>query len=83
MFFETNWTRTEHEPDGIMVMTESRKTTPTRLCRINATMTLTGDIKEMYGDDANVQTIHWDKFVRRINIDGHDCQPLRAVFSRT
>ncbi len=42
-------------------------------------MTLTGDLKKMSGDDANVQTTHKEETESRINRDGHDRQSLRAA----
>ena len=42
-------------------------------------MTLTGDVKKMYVDDANVQTADKENAVSRINRDEHDRQLLHVA----
>ena len=73
MFIETNWMRKGHGPGGINGMTENPQTMASWVYSMDATMTLTGDLKKMSGDDANVQTTHKEEAESRINRDGHDC----------
>ena len=79
MFIETNWMRKGHGPGGINGMTENPLTMASWVYSMDATMTLTGDLKKMSGDDANVQTTHKEEAESRINRDGHDRQSLRVA----
>ena len=71
--------RKGHGPGGIIGMTENPQTMARWVFSMDATMTLTGDLKKMSGDDANVQTTHNEEAESRINRDGHDRQSLRAA----
>ena len=79
MFIETNWMRKGHGPGGIIGMTESPQTMATWANSIDSTMTLTGDLKKMSGDDENVQTTHKEEAESRIARDGHDRHSLREA----
>ena len=79
MFIETNWTKKGRGPGGIIGMTENPQTMASWVYSMDATMTLTGDLKKTSGDDANVQTTHKEEAESRINRDGHDRQSLRAA----
>ncbi len=63
-------------------MTEDPQTMASCVYSMDATMTLTGDLKKMYGDDANVQTTHKDEAESRINRDGHDRHRCVHLWSR-
>ena len=71
--------RKGHGPGGINGMTENPLTMASWVYSMDATMTLTGDLKKMSGDDANVQTTHNEEAESRINRDGHDRQSLRVA----
>ena len=47
---------------------------------MDATMTMTGDLKNMSVGDANVQTTDMENAVSRINRDEYDRQSQRATF---
>ena len=79
MFIETNWTKKGRGPGGIIGMKENPQTMASWVYSMDATMTLTGDLKKMSGDDANVQTTHKEEAESRINRNGHDRQSLRAA----
>ena len=79
MFIETNWMRKRHGPGGIIGMTENPQTMASWVYSMDETVTLTGDLKKMSGDDANVQTTHKEEAGTRINRYGHDRQSLRAA----
>ena len=63
----------------VALMTENPQTMASCVYSMDATMTLTGDLKKMSADDANVQTTHKEEAESRINRDGHDCQSMRAT----
>ena len=79
MFIETNWTKKGRGPGGIIGMTENPQTMAGWVYSMDATMTLTCDLKKMSGDDANVQTTYKKEAESRINRDGHDRQSLLAA----
>ena len=79
MFIETNWMRKRRGPGSIIGMTENPQSMASWVYSMDATMTLTGDLKKMSGDDANVQTTHKEEAESRINQDGHDRQSLRVA----
>ena len=58
MFHETNWMRKGNGPGGIIGMTENPQTMATWVYSMDATMTLTGDLKKMAGDEEIIQTTH-------------------------
>ena len=74
--------RKGHGPDGINGMTENPQTMASWVYSIDATMTLTGDLNKMSGDDANVQTTHKEEAESRINRDGHDRHRCVQLWSR-
>jgi len=47
-----------HGPGGIIGTTKSLQTMAMWMYSMNATMTLTGDLKKMSGDDDKVQMTH-------------------------
>ena len=59
--------RKGHGPGSIIGMTENPQTMASWVYSMAATMTLTGDLKKMSGDDANVQTTHKEEAESRIN----------------
>ena len=63
-------------------MTENPQTMASWVYRMDATMTLTGDLKKMSGDYANVQTTHKEEAESRINRDGHDRYRCVQLWSR-
>ena len=54
MFIETNWMKKGHGPGGIIGITENPQTTAMWVYSMDATMTLTGDLKKMSEGDENV-----------------------------
>lgn len=79
MFIETNWMRKGHGPGGIIGNTESPQTMATWVYSMDATMTLTGDLKKMSGKEESLQMTHKEESASRIHQDGHDRQSLRAT----
>ena len=51
MFIETNWMRKGHGPGGIIGTTERPQTMATWVFSMDATMTMTGDLKKMSGSE--------------------------------
>ena len=58
MFIETNWMRKGHGPTGIIGNTETPQTMATWVFSMNATMTLTDDLKQMSEGDKIIKLIH-------------------------
>ena len=81
MFIETNWMRKGHGPGGVIGMTENPQTMATWVYSMNATMTLTGDLKKMTGDEETLQTTHKEESPSRIRRDGDDCRSLQAALA--
>ena len=79
MFIETNWMRKGHGPGGIIGNTESPQTMATWVYSMDATMTLTGDLKKMSGDYEKVQMTHKEESASRIRRDGNDRKSLKAT----
>jgi len=76
MFIETNWMRKGHVPGGIIGTAERPQTTATWVFSMDATMTMTGDLKKMSGSEEVVQMTHKEETPSRINQDGDDRQSL-------
>ena len=79
MFIETNWMRKGHGPGGIIGNTENPQTMATWVYSMDATMTLTGDLKKMSGADEKVQMTHKEESASRIHRDANDRKSLRAT----
>ena len=79
MFIETNWIRKGHRPGGIIGTTERSQTMAMWVFSMDATMTLTGDLKTMSGSEEVVQMTHKEESPSRINRDGDDRQSLRRT----
>ena len=58
MFIETNWMRKGHGPGGIIGTTERSQTMATWVLSMDATMTVSGDLKKMSGSEEVVQMTH-------------------------
>ena len=79
MFIETNWMRKGHGPGGIIGNTESPQTMATWVYSMDATMTLTGDLKKMSGKEDSIQMTHKEESASRIHQDGQDRQSIRST----
>lgn len=79
MFIETTWMRKGHGPGGIIGTTERPQTMATWVFSMDATMTITGDLKKMSGSEEVVQVTHKEESPSRINRDGDDRQSLRRA----
>ena len=71
--------RKGHRLGGIIGMTENPQTMATWVYSMDATMTLTGDLKKMAGDEEIIQTTHKEEAADRIKRDGCDRKSLRAA----
>ena len=79
MFIETSWIRKGHRPTGITGNTESPQTMATWVSSMNATMTLTGELKKMSGGDENIELMHNEETLSRIQQDVREHLSLRAT----
>lgn len=79
MFIETNWMRKGHGPGGVIGMTENPQTLATWAYSMNATMALTGDLKNMTGDVESLHTRHKEEAPSRIRRDRDDRRSLQAA----
>ena len=74
--------RKGHGPGSTIGMTENPLKMASWVYSMDATTTLTGDLKKMSGDDANVQTTHKEQTESGINRDGHDRHHCVQLCSR-
>ena len=68
-----------HGPGGIIGTTEQPQTMATWIYSMDATMTLTGDLQKMSGNDDVVQMTHKEESLSRIKRDGYDRESLRKT----